>query len=119
MHAIINGAAPALTQYPPELNEIIARALARDPKERYQHAGDLALDIRRFQRAWETRSLPSMLGVATAAPSRRIRWAVIVGLVALGAAGAGWWAGHRGTSDANENRDDYDAPQNRLQIELK
>jgi Tol biopolymer transport system component len=103
MHAIINGAAPALTRYPPELNDIIARALAKDPKERYQHAGDLALDIRRFQRAWETRSLPSMLGAATAAPSRRIRWAVLAGVVALGAAGAGWWAGHRGTSYTIEN----------------
>ena len=59
LHAVINDQPPPLTQ-PPELQEIVDKALAKEPAERYQHAGDLALDLRRFQKAWEAKSLPSM-----------------------------------------------------------
>ena len=47
MHAIINTPPPLLSQ-PPELRDILDKALAKDPKERYQHAGDFGLDLRRF-----------------------------------------------------------------------
>jgi serine/threonine protein kinase len=42
MHAIINDPPPPLAQ-PPELEDILDKALAKDPKERYQHAGDVGL----------------------------------------------------------------------------
>jgi len=103
MHAIINDPAPPLIQYPPELNEILTKALEKDPKDRYQHAGDLGLDLRRFQRAWETGSLPSMRGVDAATPRRRRGWAGAAAVLVSAAACAGWWVGHHGTSVSIEN----------------
>jgi eukaryotic-like serine/threonine-protein kinase len=61
MNAIIRDPVPPLTNQAPELNEIIDKALAKDPRDRYQHAGDLGLDLRRFQKSWDSKSLPSML----------------------------------------------------------
>ena len=50
MHAIIHDPAPPLESVPPRLEEILEKALEKDPKDRYQHAGDLALDLRRVER---------------------------------------------------------------------
>jgi serine/threonine-protein kinase len=48
LHAIINQEpAPATefnSQLPPELSDILAKALAKEAPERYQHAGDFELD---------------------------------------------------------------------------
>ena len=60
LHAIIHDSAPPLAQQPLELNEILEKALAKEPKDRYQHAGDLGLDLRRFRHALLTKSLPSL-----------------------------------------------------------
>src|SRR5258708_12105320 len=60
MHGIIHDPRPTLTYRPPELNEILDKALAKDPKDRYQHAGDMALDLRRLRVAWHAKTLPSM-----------------------------------------------------------
>jgi eukaryotic-like serine/threonine-protein kinase len=88
MHAIINTPPPPLSQ-PPELRDILDKALAKDPKERYQHAGDFGLDLRRFlQRPLEARRAAS--GTER---GRRFPWiAAAVFLLALPVA---WWAGHR------------------------
>ncbi len=63
LHAIINRDPPPVTQLnsqaPPELADILAKALAKDPSERYQHAGDFELDLRRFKRALESNTLIS------------------------------------------------------------
>ncbi len=63
LHAIINEELPAITEINPkvplELTDILAKALAKDPAERYQHAGDFELDLRRFKRAFEANSLVS------------------------------------------------------------
>ena len=64
MHGIIHDPAPPLQRQPPELQEILDKALAKDVKDRYQHAGDLCLDLRRFQKAWEANTLPSIRGAA-------------------------------------------------------
>ncbi|HTJ41605.1 MAG TPA: serine/threonine-protein kinase [Kofleriaceae bacterium] len=42
-----------VADYPPELEAIVMRALARDPDERYQTARDMHLDLIRFARAHE------------------------------------------------------------------
>jgi serine/threonine protein kinase len=93
MHAIIHDAAPVLGgSNPPELDEILAKALAKEPKDRYHHAGDFALDLRRFERAWESKSLPSMRGGHPARPARPgIAWALTAAALIVGAA-AGWFA---------------------------
>ena len=80
LHAIINDAAPPLAAHTAELQEILAKALAKDPRDRYQHAGDLALDLRRYQRAWEAKSLPSMNAAPKTVSNRRT--GVFIGLAA-------------------------------------
>jgi serine/threonine protein kinase/Tol biopolymer transport system component len=82
MHAIINDAVPPTAQ-PPELEEILEKALAKDPKDRYQHAGDLALDVHRFQQAWKTKTLPSMQGTPAPAHRNWIGWGVVASIAAL------------------------------------
>lgn len=63
LHAIINEEPrPAVelnSQLPPEVTDILAKAMAKTPGERYRHAGDFELDLRRLNRAIETNSLPS------------------------------------------------------------
>src|SRR5690349_6416604 len=71
MNAIINSPAPPLHQSP-ALQDVLDKALAKDPKERYQHAGDLAIDLRRAQRA------PSL---AVARPSTRWPWVFAAALL--------------------------------------
>jgi Tol biopolymer transport system component len=95
MHAILRDPAPPLAGQPPELQDILDRALAKDPRDRYQHAGDLMLDLRRFQRAWESKTLRSQRGDPAAASRRGVAgWALGVAVVLI-AAGA-WWVGRRG-----------------------
>src|SRR5207244_517099 len=62
LQATLHDPAVPLPQGPPELDEILMRALAKDPNDRYQHARDLELDLLRVLRGVETRSLPSMQG---------------------------------------------------------
>jgi len=44
---------------PPELARIIEKCLAKEPRERYQHADELAVDLRRLQRVSETETSPT------------------------------------------------------------
>jgi Tol biopolymer transport system component len=63
LHAIINDDPPSAIEVNPrlpfEVSEILAKALAKDQTERYQHAGDFQLDLRRFKRALESNMLVS------------------------------------------------------------
>jgi Tol biopolymer transport system component len=95
LHAIINdepvSAVERNPRVPPEAVDILAKALAKDPAERYQHAADFALDLRRARRAFE--SGISRPGVRVApAPAHRPRpllWAG--GALAVAALVAGAW----------------------------
>ncbi len=103
MHAILNDPAPPLPQYPPEIEEILAKALAKDPKDRYQHAGDLGLDLRRFAHAWETKTLLSMRparGTVATARRRPGLWAAAI-LLGVMSGAIGWWS--RGSTIPPEN----------------
>jgi serine/threonine protein kinase len=63
LHAITNQDLAQVTQInsqlPPELADVLGKALAKETSERYQHAGDFELDLRRFKRALESNSLIS------------------------------------------------------------
>jgi serine/threonine protein kinase len=102
LHAIINQEPPAITklnpQLPVELTDILAKALAKDPAERYQHAGDFELDLRRFKRALETSSLIRSQSERQIVPGKG-RWSAItkwaIGAVVLLSVGAlAWLLGH-------------------------
>jgi Tol biopolymer transport system component/tRNA A-37 threonylcarbamoyl transferase component Bud32 len=104
MSAIIHDPAPPLAAQPPELNDIVDKALAKDPKDRYQHAGDLGLDLRRFQKAWESKSLPSMQGASAPFEQRQKNWSVIGGvavLLLLAAIGTVWQLARRADAWVN------------------
>ena len=73
MRAILDDSPPPLEHQPPELDEILAKALAKEPRDRYQHAGDLALDLRRFEHAWKAKSLLSMRQPVTVPGWRALR----------------------------------------------
>jgi serine/threonine protein kinase len=102
MSAVIRDPAPPLANQPPEIGEILAKALAKDPKDRYQHAGDFALDLRRCLAAWQAKSLPSMRNAPAAAPSRRWERAAVVTVLVLVVLGATWFEWRR-ASRAFEN----------------
>ncbi|MFN2502420.1 MAG: protein kinase [Pyrinomonadaceae bacterium] len=63
LHSIINTepqpARELNGQLPMEVEDLLAKSLAKEPTERYQHAGDFELDLRRFKRALESGSLMS------------------------------------------------------------
>jgi serine/threonine protein kinase len=94
MNAIINDPAPLLDVQRPEVNDILDKALAKDLKNRYQHAGDLALDLDRCLRKPVT--VPPRL--------ERFRFLTsgIIVMLLLAVPGA-WWLGHSGSSSTNGN----------------
>ncbi|MFQ5709501.1 MAG: protein kinase [bacterium] len=47
------------TGVPMELEHIISKALAKDPQERYQHADELIVDLRRLQRELKAGAVPA------------------------------------------------------------
>jgi hypothetical protein len=81
MHAIVETPAPPLAGVPPRLADIVDKALAKDPKERYQNAGDLAVDLRRFLNKTDSQALEA---TSSAGRARPMRW--IVAALAVAAA---------------------------------
>ncbi len=77
------------------LERIILRAMQKDPKERYQSAGDLRIDLANLA----TGTMPIYLG-PTPLPNWR-HWLPIIVLAAVVLVGVGyWWVGHRGGAPA-------------------
>jgi eukaryotic-like serine/threonine-protein kinase len=89
---------------PLELDRIVEKALAKDRAERYQHADDLIVDLRRLKRQSES-GIATQTVQAIPAPPPPIwrRWAIpgAVALVAL-AAGLGWFLLPDGTAPTPE-----------------
>jgi serine/threonine protein kinase/tricorn protease-like protein len=110
-HAIIHQEPlPAValnSRLPVEVTDILGKALAKQLSERYRHAGDFELDLRRLKRAVESNSLTGAREKTTARqevwwPSRRAKLilatlaTVLIALSAL----AGWWLGRSGQAPA-------------------
>src|SRR5574340_153109 len=75
---------------PRDLDRIIARCLQKDPHRRYQHAGDLKLDLQ------EVKEQPAFHGpVQEQAPgrprTRQRRWLVAAAACVAASFAAGWW----------------------------
>jgi len=106
LHAIINQEPPSITklnsQLPPELGDILAKALAKEPPERYQHAGDFELDLRRFKRALESNTLISTHTLAVPEKKRIPRvsalWLVVAALMVFSATAVAWLRGRSSAS---------------------
>jgi Tol biopolymer transport system component len=98
MHEIVHAPAPPLVGVPPRLADIVDKALAKDPRDRYQNAGDLAVDLRRLLSKTDSHALaaPSSAGRA-----RPVRW--IVAALVLVAAGVAAWFAFRSVADPLEN----------------
>ena len=108
LHAIINeepvSAVERNPRVPLEALEILGKALAKDPSERYQHAADFALDLRRAKRAVESGVARPTGAPATAAPgkSSTARWAAGALVAAALVAGA-WYLGRSGARPGGSN----------------
>jgi dienelactone hydrolase len=91
MNAIMNSDAPDVnrlrTDTPPNLVRIVARAIARDPADRYPSARDLATDLAAIRQRATPASRPSR--------RRALAVAVLVTVAAVGAAGWMWWKSSR------------------------
>src|SRR5205823_5069149 len=104
MHAILHDPEPSVSNQPPELGEIVAKALAKDPKDRYQHAGDFRLDLRRLQKAWEAKTLLSQRLTPANTPQKQLNWTVGVTAILLLTSAVGFWMGRStGPAAAIEN----------------
>jgi len=58
---------------PVELERIVAKALAKDPSERYQHVDEMLVDLKHLRKEGETATAPHP-ATAAGAPQRRPRW---------------------------------------------
>jgi Tol biopolymer transport system component len=76
MHAIINREPTPVVELNPtlplEISDILEKALAKNPSDRYRDASDFELDLRRFKRALESNSLISMRTAGRVNTNRRL-----------------------------------------------
>jgi Tol biopolymer transport system component/predicted Ser/Thr protein kinase len=105
LHAVINRDPPPAVEVNPglpiELADIIAKALAKDPADRYRHAADFELDLRRLKRGMESGTLPSVARAARdAPPTGRSIWPAVIAAVALIAAATLFWMSRGRTTPA-------------------
>ena len=77
---------------PMELDRIVAKALAKEPGERYPHVDDLLVDLRSLRKVSETTRVMSP-PAAPAAPLKRWIAAGVLGLLSLGFGGYLFWHG--------------------------
>ena len=107
LHAILNQEPTRATQsnpqLPAELEDILGKALAKEPSERYQHAGDFEIDLRRLKRGIESNTLTSTKTTAVHqrhAATFHLKW-IVVGLALIVASVfAGWWLGSSGATQS-------------------
>ena len=98
LHSIINEEPRPIIELNPslplEITELLGKAMAKDRNQRYQHAGDFELDLRRFKRALETNALVSSrvaAGSKAAAPHSWLYW-ILTSLAVLGLVGVSFAA---------------------------
>ena len=76
---------------PPEIEAILAKALEKDRRLRYQSVADLRADLRRVSRD-RTSAATAVGGPASASARRhRLRLATGLAIAAIAVAGAAWW----------------------------
>ena len=103
LHAVLNQEPKQATelnpQLPAELEDVLGKALAKEPADRYQHAGDFELDLRRLKRGIESNTLTSTKGAAVRqgrAATFHLEWVMLALTLIAASVFAGWWIGRRG-----------------------
>ena len=77
---------------PPQLQDVISKALEKDPELRYQHASDMRADLKRLKRETESVSTPLAAVPAAVPKGRKAIVAVAAAVVVLAlAAGVYFW----------------------------
>jgi eukaryotic-like serine/threonine-protein kinase len=107
LHAILNQEPARATQLnphlPAELEDILGKALAKEPSERYQHAGDFEIDLRRLKRGIESNTLSSTERTAVRqrhAATFHLKWVVLLLALVAASVFAGWWLGRSGVTQS-------------------
>ena len=79
-------------ELPPKLEEIIAKALEKDRKLRYQNASDIRTDLQRLKRDSDSGRAAVAAQVESRPARKSIRWAAVAGatIVLSGLAVGGW-----------------------------
>jgi Tol biopolymer transport system component len=106
IRAVVHGAArPLDADVPVSVRDIIDKALAPDPAERYQTMRDLVVDLKRaLRRSDEQRTAPAV-DPETIGGSRALRWlAAVAGGVAIGAVAAAVYFAREGAAPAESTR---------------
>jgi tetratricopeptide (TPR) repeat protein len=80
------------------LERVILRAMQKDPKERYQSAGDLRIDLANLA----TGTAP--IYPAPAPPRNWLSWVAVMVVVALAIGFGTWWLRHRGKTSPIDAR---------------
>ena len=114
LHSILHDQPAPLQQFlpeaPPALSDIVDKCLAKDPEERYQHISDLALDLKRLQRAASSSTTVNTANVSSTvridAQKSSSRWIRNLGIAALAVAlaAAGFYVARKTTAPSVQNR---------------
>jgi eukaryotic-like serine/threonine-protein kinase len=112
LHAIITSeprpATDVNSRLPIEVMEILSKSMAKEVGERYQHAGDFELDLRRLKRRIEANSLiterakPASKAQVWGTSKRAVFTASILGVILLVAGMVGAWILGRASTATNQ-----------------
>ena len=91
LHGIIKEEPPAVASVvddtPPDVERVVRKALEKEPEHRYQHADEMASDLRTLQRDLDSGRVTTVTTAAAAAGSRAWlpwRWIIIGAVLVIG-----------------------------------
>ncbi|MDH5405129.1 MAG: protein kinase [Candidatus Aminicenantes bacterium] len=89
VYSILHETPPPLTGLrtgvPLELERIVNKCLEKEPSDRYQHADELIVDLRRLRKELKARAIPSRKVVSRETPRRRFKPLMVPGILFLAA----------------------------------
>jgi len=104
LHAIIHDQPPAAikenARIPRGVLDVLEKSIAKDPNDRYRHAGDLELDLRRTLQVMDSGGSPAIVSRERRGSAGRIVRVIAAALLALAAGFAGWRYGHSSARSA-------------------
>ncbi|MFB0519048.1 MAG: protein kinase [Acidobacteriota bacterium] len=87
VYSILHETPPPLTGLrtgvPLELERVVNKCLEKEPSDRYQHADELIVDLRRLRKELKVRVIPSRKVVSRETPRRRLQSFLVPGILFL------------------------------------